>query len=299
MASMVSFFIHVGILSNMMFVILLLNFSLEKRSLYFTHTCLALIPKIESPSNFSELRPISLSNFSNKIVSKILARRLNPILHRLISVNQSGFVLGRLITENFVLAQEIIHDMSKHNIGDNIVIKLDMAKAYDRMAWNFLMDVLRRFGFSYKWINLVWNLISSVWYSILINGSRNGFFSSAQGLKQGDPLSPSLFILGAEVLSRTLNSLLTHDNFIPFSMHQRGPQIKYLAYADDIVIFSSSKSKSVNLIMKQIKNYEKASGQEVNKNKSFFLTNPKASAYRINKMRQCTGFLEKNFPFTY
>lgn len=105
--------------------------------------------------------------------------------------------------------------------------------------------------------------------------------------------------MGAEVLSRTLNSLLTHDNFIPFSMHQRGPQIKYLAYADDIVIFSSSKSKSVNLIMKQIKNYEKASGQEVNKNKSFFLTNPKASAYRINKMRQCTGFLEKNFPFTY
>ena len=152
MASMVSFFIHVGILSNMMFVILLLNFSLEKRSLYFTHTCLALIPKIESPSNFSELRPISLSSFSNKIVSKILTRWLNPILHRLIYVNQSGIIPGILITENVVLAQEIIHGMSKH-----IVIKLDMAKANDRMPWNFLMDVLTRFGFSNRLINLVWN----------------------------------------------------------------------------------------------------------------------------------------------
>ena len=177
---------------------------------------MALISKIESPSNFFELRPISLSNFSNKIVSKILDRRINPILHRLISVNQSGFVPGRLITENVMLAQEIIHGMSKHNIGDNIVIKLDMAKSYDSMAWNFLMDVLRRFGFSDKSINLVWNLFSSVWYSILINGSRNGFFSSAQALKLGNPLSPFLFILGAEVLSITLNSLLTHDNFIPF-----------------------------------------------------------------------------------
>lgn len=124
----------------------------KKLTKYFTHTCLALIPKIESPSNFSELRPISLSSFSNKIVSKILTRWLNPILHRLIYVNQSGIIPGILITENVVLAQEIIHGMSKH-----IVIKLDMAKANDRMPWNFLMDVLTRFGFSNRLINLVWN----------------------------------------------------------------------------------------------------------------------------------------------
>ena len=71
------------------------------------------------------------------------------------------------------------------------------------------------------------------------NGSRNGFFSSAQGLKQGDPLFPSLFILGVEVLSRTLNSLITHDNIVPFTMHQIGPQLNHLTYVDDIVIFSS------------------------------------------------------------
>ena len=154
MASMVSFFIHVGILYDFCDFVAEF-FSGKKLTKYFTHTCLALIPKIESPSNFSELRPISLSNFSNKIVYKFLARRFNPILHRLIIVNRSGFILGRLITENVMLAQEIIHGMSKHNSGSNIVIKLDMDKAYDRMVSNFLIDILRRFRFTNRWINLV------------------------------------------------------------------------------------------------------------------------------------------------
>lgn len=78
---------------------------------YFTHTCLALIPKVDSPSNFNELRPISLRNYTNKIISKIISNRLSPLLTDLISVNQSEFVSGRLITENVMLAQEIIHDI--------------------------------------------------------------------------------------------------------------------------------------------------------------------------------------------
>lgn len=125
------------------------------------------------------------------------------------------------------------------------------------------------------------------------------FFTSSQGLKQGDPLSPSLFILAAEVLSRSLN--VVHDNvdLIPFTMSHRGPLINHLAYADDIVIFTSSNNKSVKLIMKQISNYEASSGQNVNTDKSFFLTDPKTGAHRINRMRECTGFLEKTFPFNY
>ncbi|XP_075103911.1 uncharacterized protein LOC142178420 [Nicotiana tabacum] len=150
-----------------------------------------------------------------------------------------------------------------------------------------------------SWIEIIEILISEVWCSIIINGSRKGFFTSSQGLKQGDPLSPSLFILAAEVLSRSLNKLHTNENFIPFSMSCRGPQVNHLAYADDIVIFSSGNTKSVNLIMKQIKNYEKASGQKVNDNKNFFLTSPRTSAFRINRLRCCTRFIEKSFPFTY
>lgn len=105
---------------------------------FYTHTCLAL-------ASFSDLRPISLSNFTNKIISKIISRSLNPLLPRLISVNQSDFIFGRLITENVMLAQEIVHNISKTNSGGNVVLKLDMAKAYDRLSWNFMKDVLRKF----------------------------------------------------------------------------------------------------------------------------------------------------------
>lgn len=82
-------------------------------------------------------------------------------------------------------------------------------------------------------------------------------------------------------------------------MNKRGPQITHLAYADDIVIFSSTKTKFVKLVMKQIANYEKASGQLVNKEKSFFLTCSKTSPYRINRLRKCSGFMDTPFPFTY
>ncbi|XP_060195291.1 uncharacterized protein LOC132624543 [Lycium barbarum] len=91
-----------------------------------------------------------------------------------------------------------------------------------------------------------------------------------------------------------------HDlNFIHFSMHKNGPQITHLAYADDIIIFSSGNSKSIKLVMKQIRNYEISSGKIVNKDKGFFLVGPKSCAYRINRIRNKTGFLDKSFPFTY
>ncbi|XP_055835056.1 uncharacterized protein LOC129903519 [Solanum dulcamara] len=192
------------------------------------------------------------------------------MLPKLISENQSGFVKGRLITKSVLLGQEIVQGISEHNTGGNVVIKLDMAKAYDEMDWSFIIAVLRRFG-----------------------------FSEGQGLKQGDPLSPSLLILDAEVFSRMLNSLYQKNDFIPFSMSTKGSNINHLSYADDIVIFSSENSRSLKLIMKQIHKYEKSSGQRVNDDKSFFLTSPKAGSYKINRISDITYFRNKDFPFTY
>ena len=90
------------------------------------------------------MRPINLSNFTNKIISKIISTRLASILPCIVSENQTGFVKGRSISENILLAQEIIHGNKKPREGSNVVIKLDMVKAYDRVSWTYTCIVLKK-----------------------------------------------------------------------------------------------------------------------------------------------------------
>lgn len=134
--------------------------------------------------SFNDLRPISLSSFMNKIISKVLQGRIEKVLHKIISPNQTGFIMGRNISENVLLAQEIIRDINKRNKHHNVVVKLDMTKAYDRVSWIFLTKVMRSFEFGERIIDMVWRLVSNNRYSILINGLSYGFFKSSRGVKQ-------------------------------------------------------------------------------------------------------------------
>lgn len=161
--------------------------------IYFTHACLILLPKMSNPSKLSKYRPIKLSNFVNKVISKLLCLRLAPIFPNLISLNQLGFVKGRSISENIMLTQGIFCHIKKPVIGSSIVIKLDMVKAYDRVSWSYIRLVIRRMGFGEVLIGMVWRIMSNNWYSIILNEARHGFFHSTKGLKQGDSVSPALF----------------------------------------------------------------------------------------------------------
>ena len=106
-----------------------------------------------------------------------------------------------------MLAEEIIHGIKLPYEGNNVVIKLDMVKAYDRVSWSCTCLVLRKLGFGELFIDRIWRIMSNNWYFIVINGKRHDFFHSTKRLKQGDPLSQALFILGVEVLSSHLNML--------------------------------------------------------------------------------------------
>eukprot|EP00253_Pinus_taeda_P006193 PITA_06193 len=166
-------------------------------------TFLALIPKETNPRSFDRYRPISLCNSSYKIVAKLLANRIKPLLQNLISPAQGGFVKGREILDNVILIQEALHS-SYARKEQGMIIKLDMSNAFDRVNRSFLFRVLEAFGFSQEFINIIKACIENVWIAPMVNGRPTEFFSASRGLRQGCPLSPFLYILMADSLSRKL-----------------------------------------------------------------------------------------------
>ena len=135
------------------------------------HTFITLIPKVKNPEFVSEFWPISLCNVLYKIFSKVLANRLKKILPKIITENQRAFTKTRLISDNILVAFGSLHSMQRHTGKDDyMAIKLDMSKAYDRVEWVYLEAVMRRMGFDEKWIRLIMICITSVSYSILVNG---------------------------------------------------------------------------------------------------------------------------------
>nr|GMD98896.1 uncharacterized protein LOC109147218 [Ipomoea batatas] len=138
-----------------------------------------------------------------------------------------------------------------------------MAKAYDRVSWFFLTSVIRRLGFCEVWIDLVYRAVSNVRYSVIVNGVKEGFFHIILRLHQGDPLSPSLFILAAEVLSVYLVRVYEDVTIPRFTQLPRTPRIHHLAYADDVIIFSTNRQQAIQKVIAALKDYEEISGQLV------------------------------------
>lgn len=160
----------------------------------FKATTIIFLAKNVNPLSWTDYRPISLCNVTNKIISKILTARLAHLLPLVLAPNQSGFVQGRLLCDNVLLTQEMIHHLDLCDRSPNVAFKLDMAKAYDRVQWPFLLGVLQHMGFPPQWINLISRCIKDCWFSVLVNGVPSGFFHSTRGLREGDPLSLSLFV---------------------------------------------------------------------------------------------------------
>ena len=169
----------------------------------FNYTHIVHIPKCKEPKTVTNYRPISLCNVVYKIASKAITNRLKTILPSIISDTQSVFVHGRLITDNVLVAYEMMHHISQKKNGrvGDLALKLDMSKAYDRVKWIWLEKIMQKLGFDDKWCDLIMMCVTTVSYSVKINGKPKGHIVPNRGIKQGDPLSPYLFLLCAEGLS--------------------------------------------------------------------------------------------------
>jgi hypothetical protein len=245
-------------------------------------TNIVLIPKVNSPSKLADYRPISLCNVLYKLIYKVLANRLKLILPQIISSEQSAFVSSRLITDNVLVAFETLHTIATRLSGKKgfMALKLDMNKAYDRMEWDFLESMLRKLGFADRWINLLMMCVRTVTYSILINGRPYGRIVPSRGLRQGDPLSPHLFILCAETLSSLIRNSERVGGITGVPISRGGTWIHHLFFADDSLLFWKANLREWRHIEEILELYELASGQKINREKTsiFFSKNTTSEA---------------------
>ncbi|KAL0453569.1 UNVERIFIED_CONTAM: hypothetical protein Slati_1335000 [Sesamum latifolium] len=205
-----------------------------------------------------------------KFASKTIANRLRPLLNSLISPSQSAFVPGRLLTDNILVAYEINHFLSHKQYGSigHVSLKLDISKAYDHVEWNFLRRVLVRIGFHSKFIDLIMLCVTTVSYSFLLNGEEFGLLQPGRCLRQGDPLSPYLFLFCAEAFSSFVSQAERNGELQGVAISRYAPRVSHLLFADNTLIFCQATSNAMACIKRLLESLERALGLKINLEKS-------------------------------
>ena len=234
------------------------------------HSFITLIPKVKNLEFISQYRPICQSNVLYRIFSKVLANKLKRILPEIVSEQQSTFMTDRLISDNIMVAFETLHYMRNHSSGKvgYMALKLDMSKAYDRVEWPYMEKLMKKMGFDDIWVQLMMKCISSTTYLVLISGESHGKITPTRGLRQGDPLSPYLFLLCIEGFHGLLRKAEIEGDIRGVSICRNGPKLTHLLFADDSLIFCRSKIEECAKLLEILATYERASGQQINKDKT-------------------------------
>lgn len=260
-------------------------------------TAISLIPKVSAPSSIRDFRPISCCNVIYKCITKVLATRMPCVLPSIIDQAQSAFLKGRSIADNVLLMQELVRGYHRDGGFPRCAIKIDLMKAYDSVDWTFLFDCMICMDFPPLFVRWVRECVCSAKYSVILNGSMEGYFPGRRGLRQGDPISPYLFLIVMEAFAAILKYRILHGKF---SYHPkcRALNLCHLAFADDLFILSGVDQNSFGLIHSVLQDFHSFSGLQPNISKSAIFY-AGVNAQLKNQMESILPFPEGCFPIKY
>ncbi|VVA40654.1 PREDICTED: reverse mRNAase, partial [Prunus dulcis] len=231
---------------------------------YLNSTLVTLVPKITNPQSMLQFRPISLCNTLYKVVSKIIVGRLRPLMCKLVSPNQVSFVPGRQISDNIFIAQEVLHRFYRaRGKTGYIAWKIDLSKAYDKLRWSFI--------------------------EVIMNGELTESFKPQRGVRQGDPLSPYLFVLCMEKLSHIIAARVLKKEWKAVRAARSGPLISHLFFADDLILFGEASIQQAMVMKNSLEEFCELSGQQVNFEKSLLYISANTKPDLVDQIEQTCG----------
>ena len=277
------------------FVLSFFNYEISARSINIAWV--TLIPKVVDPTSIDEYRPISMVGALYKIISKLLSIRLKEVMAPLFDESQSAFVVNRQILDGVLIANESLRLLKKKIPGT--MLKLDFQKAYDSVNWSFLKMVMIKLGFGRKWIGWIMNCVTSASMSILLNGMPLKPFKMEKGLRQGDPLTPYLFILVSEMLVyfvKKANDVNLIDD-VPIGKDKI--RLQHLQFADDTLIFIPKNSVCITNYFRILDVFAVMSGLHLNYSKSCFISWNSSDDDWARDVARSFGCLHSKCPVKY
>ncbi|XP_021741304.1 uncharacterized protein LOC110707584 [Chenopodium quinoa] len=230
-------------------------------------TTITLVPKVQHPSYVKKFRPIAYCTMLYKLISKVLTKRISKVVGTVINDAQAGFIPGKHISDNILLATELIKGYSHKFVSPRCMIKIDLRKAYDFVEWPFLQTVLEELGFPHSVVKWIMTCVCFFSYSVMVNCFPDKPFFAKKGLRQGDPMSPFLFALCKEYLSRFLKEMTWNPNFNYYPRCEK-LGITHMMFADDLLLFSRADSISIQLLLLTFQKFSCASRLMANLSKS-------------------------------
>lgn len=255
-----------------------------------------LVPKKDAPTLVGDFRPISLLNSSIKLITKLLANRLQKVIINLVHTNQYGFIKTRTIHDCLAWAFEYLHLCHKSK-KEIIIVKLDFKKAFDKVEHHVILDILKHKGLGKKWLNWMEMIMNSATSSILLNGVPGKTFHCKRGVRQGDPLSPLLFVLAADLLQSIINKAKS-NGLLNLPLPRAGSDFLVIQYADDTLLVMEACPRQLSVLKALLNAFADSTGLKVNYSKSMMVP-INVSPERMEILTRTFGCQQGSMPFTY